>query len=67
MSKPERLICTLALVPPELTRNRGLVHTNLFGNLRLIQARLFQPVNLVSFSDGELLICLHLCSFYLVV
>jgi hypothetical protein len=33
----------------------------------VVGGRLFQPVNLVSLPAGELLIFLHLRSFYLVV
>ena len=42
------------------------IECHLLGNLSLIQTRLLQPVNLISLPAGELLIFLHLCSFYLV-
>ncbi len=54
-------------VPLELPGNRALAYTDFFGDLGLIQTSLIQPVNLIAYLAGEMLILIHLCSFYLVV
>ena len=54
-------------VDPCSVRNRRFVYAQFIRNLRLVQTRLLQDRNLVSLLTGELLVVLHLCSFYLVV